>query len=376
MTKLAMKIRLALWFALGLCFLDCTPPHTPGAAPTKHYVCQPCGAPCDVTVYDRPGTCPVCGMALVEQGSPAAQHTGTGKPVAILVFDGAEIIDFTGPWEVFGGAGFDVYTVAAAREPVTTAMGMKVVPQYTFADAPQPAVLVVPGGAVTGVRSSPAVLKWVTEASAHAEQTMSVCNGAFILASAGLLDGLTATTTDRHIPKLAAEFPKIRVVSDRRFVDNGKILTTAGLSSGIDGALHVVEKMRGKGEAQATALGLEYNWQPDGPFVRAALADHRIPDVDLDSVGHWVFEKTEGTADRWDIVLRGKSPKSAEELLDHIGRAFAKGKWRRGASTATSTEWRFEDDAGKRWMGTLAVDPPRGEPREYILRVHVARQDG
>src|SRR5262249_27321862 len=144
--------------------------------------------------------CPVCGMPLVEQGSKEAQGSA-GKPVAILVFDGAEIIDFTGPWEVFGAAGFDVYTVAATREPVTTAMGMKVVPRYTFADAPRAAILVVPGGTVKGARSSEATSRWVKEASAHAEQTMSVCNGAFILAGAGLLDGLTATTTDHLISK-------------------------------------------------------------------------------------------------------------------------------------------------------------------------------
>jgi transcriptional regulator GlxA family with amidase domain len=375
MTKLARTTRFALWLALALGFTRCAPSPAPSPTQGKHYVCSPCQSPCDGTVYDHPGTCPVCGMPLVEHGSPAAQGPA-GKPVAILVFDGVEIIDFTGPWEVFGAAGFDVYTVAATREPVTTAMKMKVVPRYTFADAPRPAVLLVPGGAVNGARSSAATLKWVTETSAQAEQTMSVCNGAFILAGAGLLDGLTATTTAHLIPKLAEEFPATHVVSDRRFVDNGRIITTAGLSSGIDGALHLVEKMRGLGQAQAAALGIEYDWHRDGRFVRAALADHLIPDANLDAVGRWAFDKTEGTTDQWDMILRGTSPKSAEELLDYIGQAFTKGKWRRGASTATSSSFRFEDGGGKPWTGTLAIDPPRGDQREYFLHLHIARERG
>src|SRR5207245_8921403 len=110
---------------------------------------------------------------------------------------------------------------------------------------------------------------------------MSVCNGAFILASAGLLDGLTATTTSGLIEKLRAEYPKTKVVDDRRFVDNGRIITAGGLSSGIDGALHVVSKMLGNGTAQAVALALEYDWRPGAGFARGALAARLIPDLDL-----------------------------------------------------------------------------------------------
>jgi hypothetical protein len=189
----------------------------------------------------------------------------------------------------------------------------------------------------------------------------------------GLLDGLSATTTSPLIPKFAAEFPRTHAVSDRRFVDNGKIITTAGLSSGIDGALHVVEKMAGVGQAERVALYIEYDWRKDHPFVRAALADLLIPEVDLDALGHWAFEKTEGTADHWDRVIRLTSPRSAEEILDHVGQSFTKGKWRRSSSTASSSEWRFEDAGGRSWTGTLAIDPPRSEQHDIILRLHIAR---
>jgi putative intracellular protease/amidase len=315
-------------------------------------------------------------MPLVEEGDPAAKeaHATHGKPVAIVVFDGAEIIDFSGPWEVFGAAGYEVYTVAASREPVTTAMGMKVLPQFTFADAPQPAVLLVPGGSVAGARKSAPTLQWIRGASAHAEQTLSVCNGAFILAEAGLLDGLSATTTFHLIPKLAESFPKTKVVSDQRYVDNGKITTAAGLSAGIDGALHVVDKMMGRGKAQATAIGLEYDWHPDGGFVRGVLADRLIPDVPLDEAGTWEFERDEGTRDRWEILVRGTTKKTTAELHELLAGVFvSKGKWTKVSSTATSSEWTFADPQGKAWTAAVKIDPPTGDRHEYLVSLRVAR---
>jgi putative intracellular protease/amidase len=312
-------------------------------------------------------------MPLVEQGSPQAQPHG-GKSVGILVFDDAEIIDFTGPWEVFGAAGFDVYTVAATKTPITTAMGMTVVPRYTFADAPQPAVLLVPGGGVKTVEHDAVTLAWLTKTSRAAEQTLSVCNGAFILAGAGLLDGLSATTTFHLLPRLRAEYPKITVVSDRRYVDNGAIVTAAGLSSGIDGALHVVDKMLGRGAAQQAALGIEYDWHPDGSFVRARLADHVVPEIELEALGSWTVERTEGTRDRWDIAVRGTSAKSAGELAGAIDQSLvAKGHWQRVAATDGSRTWRFEDEEGKAWTGSLAIEPPAAPKGEYVIKLGVAR---
>src|SRR5260370_9625857 len=134
----------------------------------KHWVCPSCCQPCDNQVFDAPGVCPSCGMPLVEQGTEAAHPHDVRKKVGILIFPGVEIIDFTGPYEVFGSADFDVYTVAETTAPVTTAMRMTVVPKYTFADAPQPDVLVVPGGGVRGARDSKATLKWVAATTSRA----------------------------------------------------------------------------------------------------------------------------------------------------------------------------------------------------------------
>jgi putative intracellular protease/amidase len=324
--------------------------------PAAHYVCPSCGCSADGKEFDKPGTCPICGMALVEKGSAPPKTESAGR-VAILVFDQVEIIDFAGPFEVFGAAGYDVFTVGETKAPVTTAMGLTVVPAYSFADAPAPDILVVPGGGVHDAESNPALLKWVTEQTARVQHTLSVCNGAFILAKAGLLDGLTATTTNRLIPSLQSRYPKTHVVSDRRFADNGKIITAAGLSSGIDGALHVVEVMHGHGYAQAVALGIEYDWRPAANFARAALADHLVPDLGASDQTQWELLATQGGTDHWEVVLRPRADRSGKELMEHFDHALAGGRWTRVRSDAARSDWTFKSDDGRSWKGTVSVEP-------------------
>ena len=370
-TLLRLAVSLLLGFALAT-----------AAEPPTRYVCVPCGMACDKIVHDRPGTCPVCGARLVDQkeAEAAAANRQGGRKVAILVFNGVEIIDYTGPWEVFGAAGFDVFTVAETRDPVTTAMGMTVLPKYNFADAPRPDILLVPGGDVSGPRGSARTLAWIREVTPRSEITMSVCNGAFTLASAGILDGLSATTTFHLLDKLGTDYPKTRVVRDRRFVDNGRIITAGGLSAGIDGALHVISKLLGNGVAQEVALGLEYDWRPGSGFARGALAESLIPDLDLNSLGRWSIVSTEGGSDRWEIVARATSDLTGREILDRIGQALTKeGRWtsvKNGASAASTrltSAWTFRDRAGKPWTGRLTVQAEPAPKGQFTARVSIAR---
>jgi len=352
----------------------------PEAAAAGRYKCPPCSSACDTTVFTAPGVCPACGMTLVEETADAAApaRPDDRKKVAVLVFNGAEILDSTGPYEMFGAARCDVYTVAASRDPVTTAMGLGVVPKYTFADAPKPDVLVIPGGRVNQASQDQPTLDYIKSVSAGTSNTMSVCNGAFILASAGLLDGLSATTTYGNIPKLAAQYPKVKVVSDRRYVDNGRIITTAGLSAGMDGALHVIAKLFGTGYAQSVALSEEYDWQPEGGYVRAALADHEIPVIDMDELGEWKLVRTEGDTKRWEIAVTGKPKLSAADFMSHMEQAFTKGKWTKvspaGAAAATGTStWRFTGSDGKPWKATFKVAGAGAGAGEMTAELSVAR---
>jgi putative intracellular protease/amidase len=344
---------------------------TPAGA-AKRYVCPPCGAPCDTLHFDGPGTCPQCGMALVEEGSAAAIPQPARKKIAILLFNGVEIVDYTGPYEMFGAAGCDVYTVAESKQPVTTAMGMVVVPKYSFADAPQPDVLVVPGGNVRGASASAPTLDYVKSATSGAQHTLSVCNGAFILAHAGLLDGLTATTTAGNIDRLSKEFPKTKVVRDQRVVDNGKIVTAGGLSAGIDGALHVIATLMGEGTAQNVALNEEYDWQKSAGFTRAMLADQEIPNINVDGLGHWDVVSTRGDTQRWELVFSGSSTLSRADIVRMVSHELAEqGKWspvhdaKTEAADAASSAWKFTGRDGLPWSGSFKIESVAGDAHQY-----------
>jgi transcriptional regulator GlxA family with amidase domain/YHS domain-containing protein len=185
--------------------------------------------------------------------------------VAFVVSEGAVVIDFTGPWEVFqdavtpGSAGFQLYTVSATKEPIRTSGGMRIVPDYTFATAPAPRIVVVP--AQHGYKDpalQEAMLDWLRKSSEKNDLTMSVCAGAFTLAASGLLDGKSATTIHHAWRYLERQYPKINVERGVRFVEDGRLATSAGLSSGIDLALHVVERYFGREAAEKTAFEMEY----------------------------------------------------------------------------------------------------------------------
>src|SRR5262245_56053311 len=162
------------------------------------------------------------------------------KTVAVLLFEGVELMDFAGPAEVFIVAGegraFRVVTVAESTKPLKTMGGITITPDFSYDAAPKADVLVVPGGNTRAVGK--AGRAWLKKASGEASVTLSVCFGAFLLADVGLLDGVKATTHSWGIEGLKKAAPKCQVVKGQRFVDSGKVVTTAGVTAGIDGALH------------------------------------------------------------------------------------------------------------------------------------------
>jgi transcriptional regulator GlxA family with amidase domain len=191
------------------------------------------------------------------------------KNVAILIFDDIEVLDFCGPLEVFSVTGlrknevpFNVYTVAEKAGPVLARNQLSINPRYTIRDCPPPDILLIPGGLGTRREMSNAVLiDWIRDCATRAELVLSVCTGALILARAGLLEGLTATTHHGALDELKAVAPNTIIRPERRFVDNGKIIVSAGISAGIDMALHVVARLLGRDTALETARYMEYDWK-------------------------------------------------------------------------------------------------------------------
>lgn len=198
------------------------------------------------------------------------------RTVGILIFDDVEVLDFCGPFEVFATTVapgdtdrdsrrlFNVYTIAEDSGIVHCRGNLLVQPHYTTRDHPSLDILLVPGGQGTRrERTNQVLLDWITDQDQHTELTTSVCTGAFLLAATGLLNGKQATTHWGSIDWLREHYPEIDVRNDKRFIDQGRIVTSAGVSAGIDMALHIVSRLCGPEIASATARNMEYHWEGD-----------------------------------------------------------------------------------------------------------------
>jgi len=205
---------------------------------------------------------PADGTATPQLKRNALEPPAKGSiPVAFLISEDAVLIDFVGPWEVFGNAMiagranlFELYTVAEKLSPIRASGGMHIVPNYTLETAPAPRVIVIPAQD----DPSAAALEWIRTYSKTADVTMSVCTGAFVLAKTGLLSGKSATTHHASYVDLATKFPDINVKRGVRFVEDGKLASSGGLSCGIDLAFRVVERYFGREVTEQAAYDMEY----------------------------------------------------------------------------------------------------------------------
>ncbi|MGY1425400.1 DJ-1/PfpI family protein [Lysobacter sp. A289] len=281
--------------------------------------------------------------------------------VGIVLFDGVQIIDFAGPYEVFGTAGFGVVTLTRDGKPITTAMGLSVTPDHDFASAPAFDVLLVPGGDVGDAQEDTVLLDFIRSRASNARHVLSVCTGAHVLGAAGLLDGLQATTFTPRIDQLARQYPKIDVVRDVRWTDNGKIITSAGLSSGLDAALHVVARLRGNDVARSTALHMEYDWQPEGGFVRSRMADRYMPGLrDVVWPEGTQFDRSVSVGDErtWRIQYEVTSPATQDTLMQLIVDGVqSEGDWTRMPGAGT---YRWEGEMENRHV-VLSFTPTPSE---------------
>lgn len=201
--------------------------------------------------------------------SPASVTT-----VGIVLFDDVEVLDFCGPFEVFSatralGGGdlsdplFRVVTIAANDRTIRTTGGLRVEPEATIASHPPLDILLIPGGwGVYAAQNDDALLQWIDTQAGTVSILSSVCTGSFLLAHLGHLDGRRATTHHAAHDLLDTIFPEVQVQRDARFVDEGKVITAAGISAGIDMALHLVSRLHGEEIARQTATDMEYDWTP------------------------------------------------------------------------------------------------------------------
>lgn len=245
-----------------------------GRAPVADsaYFCDFCGNDCDTIAYNQPGVCPHCGMELIYQSRAARKKLlGNREQVLSVCFylqDGVEVLDFAGPMEVFTDAGFHVFTVSKKKEPIKAQGILTIMPDYSIDDAPAADIMAFFGGNTGPSCGDPVLASWIKSRKASTTYFFSVCTGAFIMGGAGILDGMTATTFHSSIEGLRKALPSTKVLSEVRFVDNGTVITTAGISAGIDGALHLVTRLKGMELARQTADYMEYDkWVPGQGLV-------------------------------------------------------------------------------------------------------------
>lgn len=194
--------------------------------------------------------------------------------VGIYVFDDVEVLDFAGPFEVFSTASrvfgrdhpgqslpFTVFTIGLSRSPIRARGGLRVTPEYSIEQHPAIDLLLIPGGVVTAELEKPELIAWIEHEAIAAHTTASVCTGAFLLAKAGLLRGHRVTTHWEDIADLRELEPAAQVLENIRWVDEGRLLTSAGISAGLDMSLHLVAKLASQELAVKTARQMDYDWQ-------------------------------------------------------------------------------------------------------------------
>ena len=262
---------------------------------SRQYVCPPCGMECDKEIHEKPGVCSHCNMVLIRKD--------LSKTIAFYLQDGVEVLDFAGPMEVFAYAGYKVFTVSKDKKPIKSQGILTITPDYSIEDAPSADILAFFGGNAQQAFENKKVIKWIKNQD-NVQYHFSVCTGAFVLAEAGILDGKTATTFHNALDGLEKNYPKIEVKRDARFVDNGSVITTAGISAGIDGALHLVAKLQGLNAAKRTAYYMEYdNWVPGDGLILSIDNPYTSPSIDLAQF-EGIYEFKDGA--KVELVLKGE----------------------------------------------------------------------
>jgi putative intracellular protease/amidase len=303
-----------------------------------------------------------CGATAA--ASPAAALSPQVCLVAFLTVDRVKFHSFAARYVELPLVGLSVIPLTKACKQVAAVQGLKVQVDHSFASSPAANIVVVPGGHIHDAEKDAATLDWIRKQAGPADHVLSVCTGSFILGSTGLLDGKPATTFHRSFEGMQKQFPKVHVVTDQRWVDSGELVTSAGLASGIDAALHVVAEVRGLAVARSVAMNLEYDWKPEHGFVRGKMADRylrlpaklRMPEgTRLSSV------ISMGDTRTWDMEYSVETRLTPEEFF-----AFVADHARKDPALAVDDSvgprqvaWEYPGDSGGRWRVAFNVTDAR-----------------
>lgn len=235
------------------------------------YVCPMRGKPCPMDEAKTPGNCGTCGMKLVTKAEYEALTAGH-KKIGIVLYTAFETLDVYGPVEMWGNLqDAHIVTVAEKAGPVTSAQGTQTIATYSFEDCPKLDIVMVPGGMGTLTElNNERMLEFLRQQAENTPLVTSVCSGSMLLAKAGVLDGHKATSNKLYFALATAQSDKVEWVKQARWVEDGKFVTSSGVSAGIDMALHVIRKLYGEEQARKIATLTEYVWNADAsndPFA-------------------------------------------------------------------------------------------------------------
>ena len=311
-------------------------------------------------------------LAFALSTAVASAQSRTRK-VAFLVSDGTLVLDYTGAYEVFGQAKMRVFTVAKTTAPVKLSSNMQVIPNYSIENSPDPDILVIPGG---GPEDDAAIVNWIKAKAPKTDYIMTVCGGVYPLYAAGLLDGLTATTYGPLIDHFKEHARKAKVVTDRRFVDNGKIVTAGSYVAGIDAALYIVSRMDGGPRAQEVANNLEYNWDKSYRYVRAKLADNWLaPLYDFGPPLNGKTLRYEGNEKRWVAEYEVIRKESLKEFSSQIPEMAQMHHWSNLKTNETPSsyysKWTRKDFDNRDWVCSVTIKKVDGPDNRFLLSYEI-----
>ncbi|HMQ08736.1 MAG TPA: DJ-1/PfpI family protein [Saprospiraceae bacterium] len=308
----------------------------------------------------------------------AFAQTSSETTVAILVFDRVQIIDFTGPWETFGQAGYRVFTVSESKDTVKTRMGMNLIPDYKLDEAPDAHILVIPGGGIPhNLNPDHPIINWLKEKEKSSKYILTVCNGAFVLGPSGFSDGLSMTTNAGMINHLTHFVKGAVAVYDQRFVHDGKFISAGGLTAGIDASLYLISLIDSKGRAQEVANNMEYHWDTTNNYVRTKLADFELSmALDFNPPLRKKVLKYEGDENKWLADFLVTRTETLEDFAKQLEEAAEHQRWKLNSEARKKSkihyEWTYNNHRSEKWK-LNAVFSTTEINSEYRLTINLER---